>query len=398
MSTRALVFILVVAAMHSVPARSYTQNPQERDERRLWLVKALGGQMQVSEWNGRQGVLTIDFSSSRVRDSDLALLSEFPDLEVLKLSKTSITSDGAKHIAACKNLTELSLADTRLKDEGLAELSVLLKLRKLDLSGTGVTDAGMDALVKLRSLEELALNGTAISHGLIKLKSINGLKRLSLKGAPRPLKNTDVFSGLSHLEELDLSYSFDKGTDFRGLRKLQSIRRLVLAGGTHSSFLGQLEGLKKLEELDLRQSSINDADLGHIQQITNLKVLDLTFTRVTDKGIPKLQNLNRLERLSLGATEVSDDGVRHVCALSSLRELELGSEVTDKSVHGLSLLTGLRRLDIHATKITKAGSAELARALPNTQIVGAPMGGITPGKKIPAQPPPRPPCASDGNR
>ena len=53
--------------------------------------------------------------------------------------------------------------------------------------------------------------------------------------------------------------------------------------------LVHLEGLTKLQTLDLQNTKVTDAGLVHLKGLTKLQRLSLSFTKVTDAGVKKLQ-------------------------------------------------------------------------------------------------------------
>jgi hypothetical protein len=124
--------------------------------------------------------------------------------------------------------------------------------------------------------------------------------------------------------------------------ELQSLKLHVYVKGAG---LVHLQGLTKLEYLELRHTNITDARLAHIQGLTKLTYLDLTRTKITDAGLVRLQGLTQLRDLRLGETKITDDGLLHLRGLTQLENLWLWrSHVTD------------------------AGCNELQNALPNLRI------------------------------
>ena len=83
----------------------------------------------------------------------------------------------------------------------------------------------------------------------------------------------------------------DADSDIECLKLLPEIRFLEL--NTHSidthKALAYVKGLASLNELDLEDASVTDADLEHLKGLAALRTLDLTGTRVTLEGVLKLQ-------------------------------------------------------------------------------------------------------------
>ncbi len=111
-------------------------------------------------------VVHVDFRGTPecnpVKDSDLAILTQFP------------------------RLLDLDLCGTGVGDPGLANLARLKSLRGLNLCGTHVTDAGLVYLSELGNLEIVVFNGTQVTRrGIARLKrALPGLKTSPLVGGP----------------------------------------------------------------------------------------------------------------------------------------------------------------------------------------------------------------------
>jgi hypothetical protein len=100
------------------------------------------------------------------------------NLELLRLSKSSITDEGLKELVGLENLRTLFLANTNVTDLGVHELVALKGLEGLHLSGTRVTDAGMKDVARLANLRYLGLSSTIITD--TGLKDLANLKLQAL--------------------------------------------------------------------------------------------------------------------------------------------------------------------------------------------------------------------------
>ena len=83
---------------------------------------------------------------------------------------------------------------------------------------------------------------------------------------------------------------------------------------TYSSLT--LDGLAKLETLDMAGSLLNDAGMVHLQRLVRLKKLSIANTIVGDSGIDSLRGIKGLETLDFAGTRVSHVG------LSGLKDLK----------------------------------------------------------------------------
>lgn len=137
-------------------------------------------------------LLRVDFAlrGKEVKNEELALLKDAPNLVELNLGGTNITDSSLIHVRPLVNLTRLQLHNTKITDAGLENLKGLTKLTSLNLYGTLVTDKGLDHLEGLKGLKNLYLYLTkATPVGAKKLKgSIAAVDvNLGLELAPPPM-------------------------------------------------------------------------------------------------------------------------------------------------------------------------------------------------------------------
>lgn len=114
---------------------------------------------------------------------------------------------------------------------------------------------------------------------------------------------------------------------------------------------------------------IKDADLVHIEGLTKLQDLDLGGCPITDAGLAHLKALTQLQYLGIWSTNVSDGGLQHLNTLTQLRWLNLShTQVTDAGLERLRGLKQLQSLNVEHTRVTPDGVARLRQALPNCRI------------------------------
>ncbi|MCS7016123.1 MAG: hypothetical protein RMJ19_03160 [Gemmatales bacterium] len=135
--------------------------------------------------------LLADFSlrSQPVRDDELALLAEMPNLIELNLAGTNIGDAQLNWVAKLSHLRVLKLQRTAVTDAGLKLLRSLPQLEVLNLYGTQVTDQGLAELGGLKKLKRLYVWGTKVTEtGARKLMAaIPGLHvELGITTDPKP--------------------------------------------------------------------------------------------------------------------------------------------------------------------------------------------------------------------
>jgi hypothetical protein len=99
-------------------------------------------------------------------------------------------------------------------------------------------------------------------------------------------------------------------------------------------------------ELDLRRSSVQDAQLNVVGQLTNLSRLHLESDQISDAGIRSIANLKNLKTLNLYGDQ----------------------KVTDRSIPVFAKLAGLQEVYLWNTGVTARGAAELRKERPDLKV------------------------------
>ena len=106
-----------------------------------------------------------------------------------------------------------------------------------------------------------------------------------------------------------------------------------------------------------------------LKDIQNLQELNLSNVELKDADLANIAGLKNLERLNLSGSTVTDAGLAHVKKIASLTHLNLfGTKVTDAGLKQLAGLKNLKAVYVFETKATDAGIAELQKALPGARI------------------------------
>jgi internalin A len=139
-----------------------------------------------------------------------------------------------------------------------------------------------------------------------------------------------------------------KDKDLKVLAGLKELKTLTIKNsGITGAGLKELAGLKRFHTLNLANSGVTDAGLKGVACLQGLKELDLSETNVSDAGLKELAGLKSLEVLGLVETGVTDAGLKELVHFKKLTLVNL----------------------LVCTKVTKAGIAELHKALPDCEII-----------------------------
>jgi internalin A len=225
-------------------------------------------------------------------------------------------------------------------------------------------DAALAHVGQLDTIEKLDFSaGTLTERGLIHLRSLRRLRRLVITrtgNQPAVTGGLDALQGMSRLEELDLSRLPATDKALLPLRSVGSLKTLVLSPATTDAGLVHLRGLSGLRALDLQSAAISNDGLKHLSNLTGLQELRLDLTRVSN--LAPLRSLKELKVLSLIASAVTDEGLAPIENLTALRDLNLyQTKVTDTGLAYLRNLTSLDHLYLRALpRVTNVGIAHLS--------------------------------------
>ncbi len=191
----------------------------------------------------------------------------------------------------------------------------------------------------------------------------------------------DVFQTV---REIDLFGGSDE--DLVQLGRLGSLKRLKISGVFTDAALTNLEGLGRLEYLELendyldarlrsgmtdaeqRRKGLSGACLRHLKGFSRLREVGIDVRLVTDEDLEALSNLTKLRRLSISKTDISDEGVEHLMGMRDLEQLALeGTTITDA---GLARICGLPKLEEFCVFSSRIESLKAIRRLSGLKLLG----------------------------
>ena len=225
-----------------------------------------------------------------------------------------------------------------------------------------------------RRSQPLALGIIALSIGLPLLWSaINWVPRDAVVRAIRRASGTVEFHGRGSSD-----INIYTGALLPPLHPCVSRAKLASPPATSDRWRA-LTRLPYLMYLDLRGSSITDADLADLKPVLrHLRSLDLSQTHITDQGLAQLSGPTDLIELDLSETAVTGQGFQHLENLTHLTWLRMsGTPVTDDDLVHLQGLTGLIGLALANTSVTDAGLIHL-EAIPYVEPQNTTGTAITP--------------------
>ncbi len=276
-------------------------NSEKRDEHLQQLA-------ELKE--GLDAITTLDLSRSGVSDEGLKHLAAFPQLAELNLSETRVSNAGLVSVAEVKTLRSLTLGNLRgVDDTGVKHLSSLKELESLTITACPVTDLVFATLADLDGLQTLNLSNCPDIYGkgfqLLTTKGhFKNLRELQVSGSKFGNYGMDQLNKLPQLEILRASHCEMAGATIMGLNGCDRLQVLDLSGNSFfDDNMKIVSRLKNLEELRLAQiNGLTDESLNSLKIMKSLKVLDLDGTRVTEPAVKLLKEkfLKETEILAVG--------------------------------------------------------------------------------------------------
>lgn len=219
--------------------------------------------------------------TTQVRDDELVLLEQFPDLIGVSLFKPAFpqmtrTKAVLRHLQQQQQLEEL-VCPGLLDAEAISAIGKLPGLRRLSIGSRLPDDPTvLDPLDNLRHMEHLSLRGAGVGDQHLRfLENLTELRTLDLGENPIIGAGLRHIAGLSELKELWL---IDSGT-------------FTDSGMVH------LESLKKLESLCIQYTQVTDVGLKHIHGLPCLRNVTMLGSQVTMQGRSELSRSLGLDRV-----------------------------------------------------------------------------------------------------
>ncbi|KAK7342810.1 hypothetical protein VNO80_25766 [Phaseolus coccineus] len=267
-----------------------------------------------------------------------------PNATVIKLLLLGNRLSGPipTEIGDIANLEELVLDCNQLEGPLPSNLGNLSNLKRLLLSANNFTGTIPETFGELKNLTDFRIDGSSLS-------------------GPIP----SFIGNWTKLERLDL-----QGTNMEGpipsnisqLKLLTELRITDLKGPPMN--FPDLEELKNMERLELRNCFITGTIPDYIAQMSNLDTLDLSFNMLTGRVPDFIQNLSKLDYLFL--TNNSLSGEIQDWILSFKQNIDLSYNNFTKSSASSCQLSAVNLASSHSSSsvVTTASTFCLKRNLP----------------------------------
>jgi len=162
-----------------------------------------------------------------------------------------------------------------------------VNVRSIHIKGTSISDVSLKKLTTFKKLDYLSLEKTKIGAA--------GLEAIS--GAP-----------IQHVAMEDCELSEDL---FRALGKMTTLEELWLDRATmKADWLKHISALPKLRQLNLRDTSFDDAAAKYLTAMPKLQSLTLQDTMLGDAGLQELVKHPTLKVLYVSGSKVTEEACK----------------------------------------------------------------------------------------
>lgn len=294
---------------------------------------------QLSPWTAvRMDQAVIDESntiqpSTALTDEHLERVGKKSALQSVSFGfNKNITDVGVSHLAGLTNLRDLNIGHSEnVSAQGVVSLSPLVGLETLNVNKIPLNAAAVATIAEFKGLRSLRVEGCEITDDTIApLAELVGLEELRLG------HNQILGPGLKHLAGLRKLTTLDLGSNKRDDVKLD-----FAANGDY------ITGLSNLEEIDISFIDVGDTGLRHFSKMPALQFLDISAARVTGDGLQHLADARMLEKIEILDEAFDGVGLQHLAGCSKLTTLDLSKAgIGDEGMKDVAQLQQLTRLDL----------------------------------------------------
>lgn len=364
----------------------------------------------LAKLNGLKNLRLLGLMNTSMTDLGLETLKDLPELTQLNLQVTGITNAGLKSVARFRALEWLGLSHVPLSDKGVAELTGLTNLTSLSLQHTKIGDDGLKHIAKLKKLNYLNIGNTQVTDaGMAELAGLTELTQLYVSNPKFTGAGMKHLHGLPRLATLEIGdgagLTDDGLASFPGLKQLNWLR-LDSANNVSDAGLKHLAGLANINTLIISSNRLTDDGLAHLSKLDQLTFLALLEAKFTDDALKHLAPLWRLQRLDFTNAAVTGTGIKHLAKLGQLKYIRfldcpvtdsglvsipglkalealdlVRTKVADEGLDTLGKVSTLKQVDLSGSPVTNDGLLRLKKALPDCNIIPAPVGKLVEPKK-----------------
>lgn len=329
----------------------------------------------------RDGVTSVRFVDCTPLPAELAILRQVPGLQELALVKTDLDMDHFQSLGKIEGLLRLSLSQSKYVDKCLEHLARdFPKLESLDLSYSSVTNDSLPSIAKLKSLRELSLVSTLVlcSHerdyhfgreGPFSLEALAkhpALERLDFGSKQLGPNDLHVLGTLPALTEIHFEPYRGRisGDDLLELKRTNGRIRIAAQFAELYGISRRSDSLGNIVELrdNLSPRAAELAETEELRAVKRFKIRGLKSFRCFD-------HMPAIRQLHLKDCSVRQEEWKHIAALRELETLVVErTPVEGDALEAFLAAPSLRRLSVDAKSMEAAEFKHLPGRLPNVDI------------------------------
>ena len=226
----ALILFETLPAVDTAPGAVETQR-KDTEKESIAALTRLGVPVHVDT---RGSARWIEASGAELSDEAMRYMPGLKNLEWLEIGSGSVTASGVAHLKECATLKRLYIHDVNLKDDPLEWLSRLTNLEALSLQRTGIDGRALRNITS-PNLVVLNVSGNNIVDADMKqIAKMHGLEVLALADTKITGEGLASLEGMARLNELNLVNCAIQDTDLELLLTMPNLR-IVYAEGCNIS-------------------------------------------------------------------------------------------------------------------------------------------------------------------
>jgi hypothetical protein len=190
-----------------------------------------------------------------------------------------------------KNLVRFSAAKLELNDSQLAHLKKFKRLVSINLDDTVITDKSLPLIGSFPNLIMLRVNGTDITgSGFPALVNLHALLTLNIGGINLKPGSLACLKPLgTHITEVICTRAGLTAVDLESIGQMKNIDTLALDGNKAigNDCVKLLLPLKKLQKLNIMDTSITEKSLPELYKLPSLAVVKIRKNQFWSGGVAK---------------------------------------------------------------------------------------------------------------
>ena len=286
-----------------------------------------------------------------IKNISAGAFDDMPGLQTLHLHINQLTSLPAGVFSGLSSMQELSLNSNHFTSFPPGVFSGLSSLTKLFIDASALTLVFQDDISVFDNLTYLSVQDDLPQGNVTKLPEgvfsrMSRLREMRLDNVDSSFLYSDMFMGLSGLQQLDMFWNYLTSLPVGVFNGLSSLQTLELSHNRLSSLSeGVFNGLSSLQTLTLYSNRLSSLSPNLFNGMSSMQRLDLSSNFLTSLPSDLFNRLSGLQSLSLSYNQIANISLGAFHGLSGLQSLDLGtnqiSSLPKRVFNGLSALQTL---------------------------------------------------------